>query len=223
MLIPKEFFAIVISVALFAGAAADRVSVLPPRDSEPYHARVRAAAEKAPTQFGTWTGVDCKVPGEATKLLRPNAVVSRVFTDSATGMQASFLLVQCTDVRDMLFHYPPICYPARGLTQIGKDPRQWNVDGLKIAGTEYSFESSTFANANITIVDNFMILPDGRTAPNMEAVREQLRLRNRYFGAAQIQVVFDGGFPRERRDAVCAEFIANHMPLINVIRSGASQ
>lgn len=211
------------SLVLLAGAAADRLSVRPPPGSAAYHARIRDEAARVPLTIGEWVGQDCPIPAEASKLLRPNVVVSRIFHDSTNGRSVGFLLVQCTDVRDIVCHYPPVCYPYRGLSLVVRYPRDWNVNGTLFTGTEYQFESSTLDSPALTVVENFMILPNGHLARDMGEVAAQLRLRTRYLGAAQVQVIFQSDTSLEERNAICARFIVAHMPLIDAIRSGVQQ
>jgi hypothetical protein len=182
---------------------------------------VREAFQRTPSQFGPWVGTDCVEPAEAIDMLKPNAIISRAFNDKARSWKATFLLVQCSDVRDMISHYPPKCYPNRGLTQ-PVNPKQidWVVDDLEVHGTEYQFESATFQSSQITVVDNFMVLPDGRVFPDMDQVAKYLKLDVRYFGLAQVQIVFDGATRPEERKQIGLELIKAHMNIIDAIRSG---
>src|SRR3954447_13582158 len=92
-----------LSLALLGGIAWTRRSMTPPPESAPYHDAVRAAAAAAPTRIGTWVGKDVPIPNEAVKVLRPNVVISRHFTDVVSGESVTFLLVHCTDIRDLYF------------------------------------------------------------------------------------------------------------------------
>lgn len=218
----KEAAAVAISLALLGGASVDRLSLIPPHDPAPYHQAIRAAAatDAAPLRFGNWVGTDVAVPPEAAQQLHPNVIISRQYTNTLTGRRAGFLLVQCGDVRDLTPHYPPVCYPGRGLTLVATHPKDWSAAGLTVRGTEYQFESNSFQTGTLTIVENFMVLPDGRTCRNMEQVRQQVAMRARYFGAAQVQVVLDSETPDAERDRICSEFVAAYAPLLGAIRSG---
>ncbi len=57
----------------------------------------------------------------------------------------------------------------------------------------------------------------------MRQVRKLAGLRTRYFGAAQVQVVFTSDTSAERRGSICAEIIAAYKPLLDVILSGVHQ
>jgi len=211
---------LVLAILLLAGAGMDRLTMRPSPDATAYHARVRAAFEATPMDVGKWQGKPVPEPAEAIDMLKPNVLLSRSYEDKSTERRATFLLVQCSDVRDLISHYPPICYPNQGLKQSAPQPFHWTVADLKIDGTEYTFESSTLENSQLTIVYNFMVLPDGRIVPDMEEVRRYLSLDMRYYGMAQVQMVFDGRVPPGQREEICKELIAGHKALIDVIRSG---
>ena len=218
---PRDSALLVLSVVLLAGAGLDRLSMRPSRDATAYHARVRAAYDAMPKDLGPWHGREVPEPAEAIDMLKPNVLLSRYYEDRSTGREANFLLVQCSDVRDLITHYPPICYPNQGMSYAARpDPFTWDVEGLKIKGTEYQFESSTLQNTKLTDVYNFMVLPDGSVFPDMEAVRKYLSLDSRYFGMAQVQIVFDGRTPPAQRKEISLELIKAHMPLIKVISTG---
>jgi hypothetical protein len=219
----RELAAIAGSLQLLAGAAVDASLRVSAADAGPYHARVRQAAGRAPLTLGPWQARDVPQPEEVVALLRPNVLLCREFENKTSGERCSLLVVQCQDVRDLTPHYPPVCYPGRGLTLISTGIFDWQVGGLKVSGTEYDFESNTFRSPNLTIVENFMVLPNGRITPDMTAVKEQVALKNRYFGAAQFQVVFDSDISQERRRAITEEILSGYKPLIEAIRSGVAQ
>jgi hypothetical protein len=211
----------VLSLVMLGGIGWARRSMTPPPASASYHEAVRAAAAAAPVRIGTWVGKEVPIPNEAIKLLRPNVAISRQFTDVVTGESVTFLLIHCTDIRDLYFHYPPICYPYRGWRQIDATPKDWAVNGVVLNGTEYAFESSTFERANTIAVENFMILPNGQTSRDMKGILAQ-PLESRYYGAGQVQLVVDAGVSPGRRDAVFAELLRGHRELIEAIRDGLS-
>src|SRR5688500_20314095 len=109
-----------LSLGLLAGIFAEQRTHLKPADAEPYHARARAAVDQVPYFIGTWTGQDDEIPVAAQKLLRPNAILMRTFVDSSPGdyrskyRSASLPIVECREARDMVGHYPPICYRPHG-------------------------------------------------------------------------------------------------------------
>src|SRR3954464_15817082 len=180
------------SVALLAGIVAEQSTHLKPRDVEPYHARAKAAVDSVPYIIGNWTGKDNQVPLAAQRLLKPNAILSRTYLDNPTGGEyqprmASLLIVQCRDSRDMVGHYPPICYRAQGMMldeKFSRD-RDWNVNGAKIPGHEYQFTEVWQGQTNHTVVYNFLIVPGRGIVRDMKGVEEAAEdYQQRYYGAA---------------------------------------
>jgi hypothetical protein len=221
---PRDRALLVLSLVLLTGAGLDRLTMRPSRLATAYHARVRAVFDAMPLDLDPWHGTIVPEPADAIDMLKPNVLLSRVYQDPSTGRSATFLLVQCSDVRDLNSHYPPICYPNQGLKQLEDRRRQfqWKVAGTEFYGTEYSFESATLQDSRLTVVYNFMVLPDGRILPDMDEVKKLLSLDRRYFGMAQIQIVFDGKVPSGLREDTAKALIQAHMKLIDVIRKGAN-
>jgi len=210
------------SLALLGGLAAES-SVRPrPEAAEPYHERVRILAEQAPMQIGEWIGADHRPPAEAIRLLKPNVILSRQYVNVRNGRSVQFLLVHCKDARDIHGHYPPVCYPGHGMKLRAAADCDWEVDKTRIVGKEYLFDAQRLGTDG-KLVDNFLIVP-GRYARDMEAVGRQAGdYTQRFFGAAQVQVVFDE--PRhwdeaERRE-VFQTLVGAYLPLIEEIRNGA--
>jgi Protein of unknown function (DUF3485) len=220
----RDAAAVLVTVCLLAGAAIEGSALGPPAAAAPYHARCRAAAQQIPLNVGDWTGRDIAVPAQAVQLLRPNVVMSRRYTNTITGHAASVLLVQCRDVRDIVSHYPPICYPVtRGMELAASHQRELNVGQKPIPLTEYEFRSSQFGPGQSVVVQNFILMPSGDIATDMEPVKRQLALRNRYLGAGQVQVVFGASVPADARDRAFVELVGAFRPLIDAVLSGRGQ
>lgn len=210
-------------VLLLAGIQLEQ-SVLRARpvDPAPFHQRVSAAAAKVPHHVGSWLGSDIPVPEAAVELLKPNVIVSRRYQDMLSGRQVDFLLVQCSDVRDIVGHYPPICYVAHGWTPAETTRRDWVVDDLTIRGTAYRFTTIRNRLSTALTVYNFIVLPDGQICPGMEqatlAGKDRLR---KLLGAAQFQIIFDERIEQEAvRDDILAMLIRANRPLIDTLGSG---
>ncbi len=206
-----------LSVLMLLGMLLEASTHLQPRDAEAYHARVRDAVGEVRDDariIGTWFGRDEEIPQVAVQLLRPNIMLSRTYTDSLNrdmskqGRTAYVLIVACKDSRDMLGHYPPICYPGQGMPLVKEEPRDWKVDGMTIKGMEYHFERKLLDVVQRQVVYNFMIVGGNANVRDMEGIQVASKnFERRYFGAAQFQVVFtigsEGYDPgRAERDAV---------------------
>ena len=220
MLGRTDQIAVVLSVLLLGGAVAERYTLMSPVDGSAYQARVKAAFASFPAKMGDWTSKDVPVPAEAMRLLRPNSMMSRQYTNVATGQQCSVILVDCTDARDLLCHYPPVCYPGQGWKLVGKEARNWDVGGEQAVGTNYEFSRVNFESATGIVAASTMILPDGRFKPDMRGVEEAAAdVRRRVYGAAQIQVVVNGAMGAVERDRLIGEMYQLHKPLFDAIRS----
>lgn len=191
---------------------------------EPYHARIRQAAAEVPMVSGSWLASEAPVPPSAVAMLKPNMILSRSYVDTVSGRRAALLLVQCRDVRDLLGHWPPVCYSGQGWVKDSALQRQWQVDDLQITGMQYEFSSYTPGRSSHLSVDDFFILPDGRFCPSMDDIGRHARARQqRVLGAAQVQIVTDGSFTLEQRNELVGVFVRACRPAIDAIRDGGLQ
>jgi hypothetical protein len=203
---------------LLAGAGANALTWPSAGDSAHYLQSVRDAYEATPMRLGNWLGVDVAVPASAVTLLRPNVLLSREYVDLENGRKVSFLLVHCSDARDILGHYPPVCYPSAGWIEQSRQQKTWTVNGISIPGYEYRFASAPGGGLSSLVVMNTMLLPDGAFHQDMDAVRKTAaRLRLRSWGAGQIQVLVDESLSTAQRDAVFESMVRIHWPLLTSI------
>jgi hypothetical protein len=214
-----------VAFALLGGVVLDRQLLhVPSGNADAYHLRVRTAAAAMPVHVGNWFGQDVPVLPGAVALLRPNVVMERRYRNVATGQEASFLLVQCRDARDLIGHYPPICYKANGYQMLSCEPDARKIQTLPLNGTTYEFSSAKLAMKGAMKVFDLMILPNGQTAPDMNGVYSIARdRRQRHFGAAQIQILTDSAMSEEDRTKVIQTLLAVAQPVIEAIRAGVPQ
>ena len=220
----REIGVIVLTATLLGGVVMDRRKFHVAPDGAvvaAYQSRVRSAAATVTPSVGPWLATDTEVPTSALALLHPNTIISRRYSNFDTGLSADFLLVHCADIRDLLGHYPPNCYVANGWSITSADPAVWEVGGLHINGTRYSFAMTRHGVESHIIVFDFMVLPDGSTCPDMVGVDAAARDPRKNYGAAQVQVVCDASMPEGRQDEALRTLIANYLPVIDAIRRGA--
>jgi hypothetical protein len=212
-----------VALLLLAGVSGEQYMFHPaPEDPTAYHALVRAAAAQTPLSFGNWRGVDAEVAREAISMLKPNVILQRIYHNSVTGRTVSVLVVHCGDAHDMLGHYPPVCYPSSGYEEIRRVPKTWQVEDQVLNGYEYEFDSRIPGQLAPHIVDDFMLLPDGRCVGDMDTVDTFAKNRRlRPFGAGQMQVLTDPDMSAAERDAVFHEVVEAYLPLVRAIRLGA--
>ena len=222
----KRFVVIILAplmcLGLLAGMWTEARTRIQPADAEPYHQAARQAVMALPYQLGGWVGRDEEIPSAAVKLLRPNAIVSRTYIDPMRiDRTAGFLIVQCKDSRDMLGHYPPVCYPAHGMTPVSEERREWQVGDMTITGTEYLFAGNNGVSKYTKAVYNFMVVPGVGVVPDMTDVEQAAEdYQQRYFGAAQFQVTLNAEMPQFDRDRVFTALIGANTRIIKTLTSG---
>ena len=182
------------------------------------------AATAIPLQIGRWVGEDIAMTHPAVALLKCNVAFSRRYHEVGSDRFVRFMLVQGSDLRDLQGHWPPVCYSAQGWLQSSAAPGAWDVDGLHIDGMQYEFVCDRLDRPSLLAVDNFMILPDGRTCGDMQIVQQAAKDdRKRAFGAAQVQVVTDGTLAPEDRRNITQTMIHAHSSLISAVLHGDSK
>jgi hypothetical protein len=201
-------------------------------DFEPFHARAAEAITNLPPVLGAWMGQDRVLPEEERKLLSPNAYRCIELSDtrasalSDPSRKVLLLIAQCKRARKMDGHYPPKCYPSRGYEMVAERPRDWNVGSSTVRGMEYQFERREGVRVIRTTVYNFMVLPGQGICRDMKAITASAEdYQQRYYGAAQFQVVYASALAEPNataaRDAVFAEIIAPCRGLIETLSDGA--
>ena len=116
-------------------------------------------------------------------------------------------------------HWPPNCYPNSGQEQVYATPREWVVDGFPIRGTEYGFRQATGTSSTRTVVYNFLIVPgQPHTLADMVGLRKAAEdYRQRFYGAAQFQLVMDGDLSRQDRDGIFDTLMTPCVPVIQTL------
>jgi hypothetical protein len=227
------YLAPVACCAMLLGATWFQRDLKPPSAFEPFHARAKAAIDAIPTSIDDWQAREHKPDPSAVTILKPNVIKAFRMEDMrASGARHPstsiyMTIVQCRRVADMVGHYPPRCYPAIGELELvdRRQPRSWNVAGLDITGTEYHFERSVEGKIRKRIVYFFIVVPGKGLARDMEALDEAADdYQQRYYGAAQFQVVFDSlssQEPSEKdRDEIFSTLMRNAAPAIEVLKAG---
>jgi hypothetical protein len=217
-----------LTATLLVGMVIEHNSHVKPEDVEPYHARAKAAVNALPWFLGereNWTGKDHKIPREAVAMLRPNAIINRAYTDVTRPQRhASLLIVQTKDIRDMLGHYPPYCYPGIGWQLEKSTPRDFRAGRETIPGTEYQFLSQSQDGEARHVIYNFMIVPGVGIVRDMQGVLSAAeRYEQRYYGASQFQVLMAGELPADERDAIFEQLIGPLSGMIRVLKNEESE
>ncbi len=203
------------------------VDARPPQNAEAYFADSAKAIQSIPYRIGNWYGEDQTVTAPARKLLKPNEVMQRRYTELSTGDRFSLLVVQCKNTRDMDGHYPPICYDRHGWNMIKADVIELamkDAAGKPVRATQYRFERRA-NQGQIMNVLGFFIIPaaDSPYSPGIDTLRVASRGRSSAgMGAAQVQVITYGNFTDERRREIIDMVISEIEPVLDLIAKGDS-
>jgi len=212
----------VLAVAMLAGIYMEqRARAVDPSEVEAHHARAARIAEALPLDLGPWRGTEGEVISAAVSLLNPNFILSRQYRNEETGEAASFLLVHCKDARDLVGHYPPNCYPAHGWSQNGAKHIDWHLGGMHLTGMQYRFSYERPRGTSRMVVDNFIIMPDGRIMRTVDGVYAAAAdYTTHFYGAAQVQLVTSVEMTEQRRREVFRRIVGANLDVIETLRSG---
>lgn len=192
--------------------------------TDEYFAQVRTRVESIPYKIGSWLGRDVDVSVAAVRLLKPNIIVQRQYTDQDSGRSVQLLVVHCGDTRDMRGHYPPVCYPAHGWRRVASESTQVRVRGLLLPATLYHFSSFVNGVERHMHVVNLFVVPreDAQFYADMDGLeRASQDVIGAGLGAAQIQIVSMGDEVDLTSDAVVEKFFESLEPVLQVIAEGA--
>lgn len=217
---PLVFTAIVLAGLIFvtrgAGMNSDHLNS--------YFVQVADTVDELPYQIGPYLGVDVPVAPAAQEILRPNRLLQRRFTNPADGSSFDLLVVHCMDVRDMNGHYPPVCYPAHGWIEEGREPRPVASPAGEIDARLYNFRRETehLEQRQIDIL-GFFVLPgeDQALTGSGQIIDRATRSRNTTrMGAAQLQIITDAGMDPSKRSQIWDMVLETCEPMIRRVNKG---
>lgn len=189
-------------------------------DAVQFHIEAARVIGSIPAKFETWESVEIPVPVSAQTLLRPNALMSRRYTNVTSGEQASVMLVQCRDTRDMAGHYPPICYPGTGWFERDRDKVRLTFGGRVIEAMRYEFDQRRYDEYKTLVVYNFFAVPGQGFPIDMAAIRQAgSEYASRPFGAAQVQVAFARRRPEAEERSLVESLLEPIGPALDVLSS----
>ncbi len=195
-------------------------------DARPYHETITQVSEQTSIKIDGLDELPLEIPEGSLKMLRANMSRAVQYTDPGTGATGQYLIIQSKDARDLSGHYPPRCYPnVYGYVEKSNKPRQWEISGLKIDGTEYIFAESNAADATRWVVLHCFVVPDAGTTGQLRVMRaaaaDYLR---RHHGAAQVQMLFrETAASPEERDALFIKVMDANRDLLLAILDGPSE
>lgn len=209
--------------------------VLPTESAQPRQTLVRnqqiaSAMSAAPWIVNhRWSGQATPVPAGAERILRPTAILSRTYRliDEASAAhgrsalsQVAFVIVHCSDMRDMQGHYPPVCFPAQGWQ--ARASRVMPLDAASLPScrvARYDFDmGEALAGASRRTVLNLFLMPDGSIAPDLSRLNELKGSRtSAALGVAQVQMIFDQNPDDSECLATFREFVDDMPDLMSLL------
>lgn len=196
------------------------MNAAPAPDTVAYFAEVATTIDALPYKIGDWVGTDVEVQPAAVRLLNPNRLLQRRYRNAETGQVAQILIVHCGDTRDMVGHFPPVCYPAHGWVQLEAKPVQVRIIQTESPATAYRFKRSLGEIETEMVVTNFFVLPGTVqiTAPDMNALNAAAQsLAASALGSAQVQIVTDPALTDKERAEIVDGFLPALEPAIRAM------
>jgi len=203
---------------LFVGG----ISLRRPPGLDEYFLRVRESIDAIPWRIGGWNGKEVPPTPGARRLLRPNVIVQRQYTDEQ-GRVVAMLIVHCGNVRDMDGHYPPICYPGLGWRLEGTSERTIGTGRESLPATDYSFTRREDGLESSLLVTDFFVLPSAEQPVHarIDAVRAASRSAAiAGLGSAQIQFVSSHPFEETEWSEILKQFASELSFVIDEIGDG---
>jgi hypothetical protein len=194
-------------------------------------AEIARAVASVPNFIGRWVGPDSEDPNDrglapaAQRLLKPNAFLSRRYT-SPGGPWVQIVFVHCSDARDMIGHYPPICYPSAGWMEMpgpANPDHTLTVNGMPFPVREYDFKGYLESGREEVIrIFGAFILPDGAVTREIDDInRQSERLSVAVQGVAQIQIITSGRTTAEEAIGASEEVLNGMNVLFEALQFGA--
>ncbi len=212
-----------VCVILLAAIAGRAYFEKPPPQAGQYLTHVQALAAQMPKVFGYWHGRNVPLPQSAVHLLQPNVDLCRSFVNTKTGEQATLMVIDCSDTRNLSGHYPPNCYPGNGWVLDRSTPMTWVIQKRPIQGMEYKFHRGAFDTESHIYVDDFFVMPDDKfLATEREFLHDSGSFNERVVGAAQVELTLPGNMLPADRLRVFHDLVGANWKLITAILHGVS-
>jgi len=223
-------WATIVSLALLAQALPNHAQI--GDDGAARMSQIAAAIRDVPTYIGRWSGTDDKAMApEAQKLLKPNGMLSRRYV-SPGGPWVHLVIVHCGDTRDMIGHYPPVCYPSAGWMEAvpmgyseGDNPnpdRILTVFNRPFPVREYDFKGYlTDGREEVIRILNAFVLPDGTVTREIDDInRQSERLSVAVQGVAQVQIITSARFSADDAMSAAEEILNGMQELFDALQIG---
>ncbi len=189
------------------------------------HAAIAQEVKTVSNYIGRWSGADGKpMAPEAQQLLKPNAILNRRYT-SPGGPWVHLVIVHCGDSRDMIGHFPPVCYPSAGWTTVPatmNTAHTLNVRNQPFPVREYAFRGYLEDGREESIrILNAFVLPDGAVTRDIADISKQSeRLSVAVQGVAQVQIITSARVRIEEAIGAAEEILNGLTGLFDALQLG---
>ncbi|MCL4199085.1 MAG: exosortase-associated EpsI family protein [Phycisphaerales bacterium] len=193
-----------------------------PAGADRYFDDVATSIEGVPYQIDSWVGVNLPLTEVAVRMLRPNKVLRRTYHDPLGGNKVSLSIIHCTDIRDMLGHHPPVCYPAHGWHLESRRAQAITLSGADQEAIFYDFSRLNSGSREAIRIISFFIAPGtDEVIGDMYAMERELKRRGlAALGAAQVQIVTPLAQSDAATDEMVAKILGAIQPVIDTIGKG---
>ncbi|MGI9014873.1 MAG: exosortase-associated EpsI family protein [Phycisphaerales bacterium] len=187
--------------------------------AEVHNAQIREAFTEVAWQIARWRGDVVPLPASTDATLNPNAILSRRYREIGTGIEATLVVVHCGDARDILGHWPPVCYPANGFQLTGQQALTVECDiGLADEFTVNRFDFYRPREWGDTLdvnVFNFFVKPDGSTTADYQSITNLAGSAGRSaMGIAQVQIVITHAMSAAEETRTLTQLLSGIKPLL---------
>ncbi|MEQ8317107.1 MAG: exosortase-associated EpsI family protein [Phycisphaerales bacterium] len=224
------FLAAPLTAVVLAAMAVYSIMAIRPAGSEAYFREVREAIEALPVTIEGYRGVDRQPLAASVELLRPNKLLQRQYEHPLTGATFSILVVHCGDVRDMMGHYPPVCYPSNGWDVIEAEGESIERSrGGPIPVTRYRVTRDDGTASFARVIANTFVVPRADSPLGRDDGVLDTVTRTRWssgLGAAQVQIITDAqmdGQTRERIERAVADELQGLIDAVARPREGEGE
>ena len=221
-----SIFILTVSVALLVAMIATNATGIGSTHpgTQAYFERVAETISDVPLQSGAWLGVDIPVIPAAQDLLKPNKILQRRYTNANTGESFEILMVHCGDVRDMLGHFPPVCYVANGWTLDQKTPISVHIDDSEADAVRYDFSrEADFVSDAIHVVNLFSLPTAGEDSFSPDyatVIRAGRSRRTAGLGSVQVQVIMPASASASKRSIYLETAMRLIAPVLHDVERG---
>ncbi|MGE3109768.1 MAG: exosortase-associated EpsI family protein [Phycisphaerales bacterium] len=220
----RSLVAPIVSAAVLVAVAAWGLGIARVKADPAYLANVAAAIDAIPYSIDGMMGTDVTPTPAAVKLLNPNRILQRQYTEPGTGRISTLMVVHCSDVRDILGHYPPVCYPAHGWVAESTTPTTIEWNGATYPAKLYRFSRSgnDMSMQEMTVL-SFFVLPSNNSPivadmDHLEDVARRPAVAGR--GAAQFQILWTDRRNPGENDSATKAMLRAASPVIRCVLEG---